>query len=76
MLYLNKMENVDTGLPLFLYSFFNIERKGRFLIIRITPYSGYLTICYKLYAMLMTYKLFLCIINSDNFRNPYICWIV
>ena len=50
---LNKVENVDTGLPLFPYFFFTVVEKYRILIFQINTGFLCLTNSFKLYAMLM-----------------------
>ena len=64
---LNKVENVDTGLPLFPYFFFTVVEKYRILIFQINTGFLCLTNSFKLYAMLMEKYL-----NNEDNIDPLI----
>ena len=73
---LNKVENVDTGLPLFPYFFFTVVEKYRILIFQINTGFLCLTNSFKLYAMLMILLILhkthlLKIIYTNLFRNSH-----
>ena len=61
---LNKVENVDTGLPLFPYFFFTVVEKYRILIFQINTGFLCLTNSFKLYAMLMFFYI------TSSFLSP------